>query len=185
MIIRYARFNTYLLCGMLLVAQFGCKTSEKKKAAKQKAALGLHLEVSRDDLGRGKDVPISRASSVKVYVDKEPFLDEGLITEARLIDDRGGFSIYVQLEKRGAWLLEQYTGTNPGRHIAIHGQWGEKFEKTRWLGAPQITRRVSDGRFMFTPDATREEAEQLVRGLNNVAIQNGFQEKAKSKPKSE
>jgi hypothetical protein len=39
----------------------------------------------------------------------------------------------------------------------------------RWLAAPQITKHLSAGVFTFTPDATREEAERIVTGLNNVA----------------
>ena len=32
-----------------------------------------------------------------------------------------------------------------------------------------ITKVISNGRFVFAPDATREEAERIVRGLNNMA----------------
>jgi hypothetical protein len=39
----------------------------------------------------------------------------------------------------------------------------------RWLAAPRITGRIADGRLEFTPDATRDEAERIVHGLNRVA----------------
>jgi hypothetical protein len=39
----------------------------------------------------------------------------------------------------------------------------------RWLAAPVISHRIGDGVLVFTPDATREEAEEIALGLNNVA----------------
>ena len=45
--------------------------------------------------------------------------------------------------------------------------------EARWLAAPRISQRIKDGVLVFTPDATREEAERIVRGLNNVAIKLG------------
>ena len=47
------------------------------------------------------------------------------------------------------------------------------------MAAPRIARRISNGVISFTPDATRDEAEQIAIGLNNVAIKNGNQEKSK------
>ena len=53
--------------------------------------------------------------------------------------------------------------------IAIFSQFGEEMKDYRWLAAPVINRRISDGVLVFTPDATREEAEEIALGLNNVA----------------
>jgi len=39
----------------------------------------------------------------------------------------------------------------------------------RWLAAPLINRRMADGMITFTPDASREETEKFVEGLNNSA----------------
>jgi hypothetical protein len=39
----------------------------------------------------------------------------------------------------------------------------------RWVAAPTMTERIADGRLVFAPDATREEAERIVHGLNRVA----------------
>ena len=38
-----------------------------------------------------------------------------------------------------------------------------------WLAAPMTNKRISDGVLVFTPDASREEADRIVLGLNNVA----------------
>ena len=74
-------------------------------------------------------------------------------------------SIFVQFDRRGTWLLEQYTTANRGRRIAIMSQFGQ----VRWLAAPKISKPITDGTLVFTPDATREEADRIVRGLTNVA----------------
>jgi len=39
----------------------------------------------------------------------------------------------------------------------------------RWLAVPSITQRINDGVLTFTPDCSREEADELVAGLNVVA----------------
>jgi len=173
------RFNIYLLALALLVTVAGCQSPEKKQD-KELATLRLHMEVSPDDMGLSEKVPVFRASPVIINVSRAPFLTEGDVAEARVLDDSlGGFALSVKFEQMGARLLEQYTATNPGRRVAIYCQFGEKGEEHRWLAAPIIGRRISDGLISFTPDATRAEAERIAKALNNVAIKNGNQEKSK------
>ena len=52
-----------------------------------------------------------------------------------------------------------------GRRLVIYCN----FEDSRWLAAPVIREPIKDGLLTFTPDATREECERIVEGLNNVA----------------
>ena len=178
MIIRLARFNTYLLATALMATLAGCETTGDKRE-KRIAKLSLHVEAGRDTGDRSEPVPISRAAPVMIKVDKNPFLNEGQVAEARLADAPGGFKISIQFDQRGTWLLEQYSAMNPGKHLAVAAQFGEKLKETRWLAAPLINHRISDGTLAFTPDATREEAEEIVRGLNNGAIKSGNQPKPK------
>ena len=79
-----------------------------------------------------------------------------------------GLPSKLNLMRAATWLLEQYSAANPGRHFVIFGQWGEKLTNGRWLAAPIITRRITGGMLVFTPDCSREEADQLVLGLNNT-----------------
>ncbi len=79
--------------------------------------------------------------------------------------------------KMGGLILEQYSGSNSGRHFVIYGQWGSKAGEGRWLAAPSITQRISDGVLTFTPDCSLEEANKLVAGLNVVAKKNQKQKK--------
>jgi hypothetical protein len=75
----------------------------------------------------------------------------------------------VKFDETGSWMLEQATASTPGKHLIIFGQWGETVAETRWLAAPLISRRIGDGVITFTPDASREESQRFVEGLNHTA----------------
>jgi preprotein translocase subunit SecD len=137
--------------------------------------------VPRDDLGQSLAITVSRATPFALNVSRSPFLDDSSLTQASLVETHGSYSLALQFDQRGAWLLEQYTAQNPGRHLAIAVKFGDKLEQTRWLAAPLITRRIADGLLTFSPDASREEAEAIVRGLNNAAVKDGRQPGAKAK----
>ncbi len=176
MMIHPNRFNLYLLVACCLVLISGCKTTDSKS---QEAILRVHLEVNRDGSNRYQPVPIDRDQPFMVNVENEPFLTEANVKEARVIDVIGGFAIRIQFDRRGTWLLEQYTADNPGKHLAIFSQFvsgrNKKVTTGRWLAAPLITGRIANGVLTFTPDASRDEAYQIVLGLNNVARKNGQQ----------
>ena len=161
--IRCAVINT-ILPWVLIALTAGCAAT-RNKFKPEETALRLHLEVTPDGTAHNAPVAIFRASPIFVNVEKDPFLNEALIQKAEVVDDLGGFSIRVHFDQKGAWLLENVTTANKGRRIAIFSQ----FSATRWLAAPVLMRRITDGILQFTPDATREEADRLVRGLNNVA----------------
>jgi preprotein translocase subunit SecD len=184
MIVRPMRFNIYLLCLPLLAFGVSC-SSPAHKREKQLAVIRFHVEVNPDTLELSETVPIYRAKPVMVNVDRGPFLREDNVSEAKVIVDQlGGFALLVQFNQRGTRLLEQFTATHPGKRFAIYAEFGEKTAEHRWLGAPVISHRISDGVFTFTPDATRDEAEQIAIGLRNVAIKNDNQPE-KKKAKSE
>jgi preprotein translocase subunit SecD len=131
--------------------------------------LRLHLEARRDGTKANEPVPIYREKPVWVNVELTPFLTEGNIASAKVVDAVGGFVLRIQFDHAGTSLFEQATTGNHGKKIAVFCQFGEKLKDYRWLAAPVITQRSSDGVFTFTPDATREEAEEIADGLNNVA----------------
>ena len=151
-----------MLALISLLGVTGCLSTKKKEAT----LLKFHLEVNPDGSDRSKPVPIYRASPIYVNVETKPFIQEGNVVQAAVIDDSfGGFQLKVQLDRQGSWLLEQYTTASKGKRVAIFSHFGE----ARWLGAPILTKRIADGVFAFTPDATREETERMVRGLNELA----------------
>lgn len=165
MMIRVFRFNRNLCLVLSLMLLAGCKTDPKGYNERTEASLRLYIEVTPDGSDRSEPVAIGRERPFTLNVEKKTFLTEFNIERASIIDVVGGFSISIQYDKQGTWLLEQYTTANKGRHIAITGEFGQM----RWLGAPVITKGISDGLFVFTPDASREEADRLVSGLNRVA----------------
>ena len=158
---RVVRFNSYLLLALMALCAVGCKSMKKKDAT----TLRLHQEVNRDGTDRSAPVPVYRASPMYVNVENAPFITEGHIVKASVIEALGSFQIMVQFDRRGTWLLEQYTTAHRGRRIGIFSQFGD----ARWLAAPMTNKRISDGVLVFTPDASREEADRIVLGLNNVA----------------
>lgn len=160
-------FNLYFALAMTVALFCGCQTEWQKK--KPVAALRVHLEVGSDNSEMSQTVSVLRADPVSVTISHDPILTEANVVAAKVIQTPGGFAVEVQFDENGTWLLEQYTASNPGKHFVIFGQWGEKLANSRWLAAPLITHRIADGILIFTPDASREEADQLVLGLNNVA----------------
>ena len=176
MVIRAARFNTYLLLLSVLAMAVGCQTAESKRK-KEDAVLRVHLETFRDGMSFSEAVPIGRTSPMMINVLKSPFLTEDNVAGAKIVDAVGGFALQIQFDQRGTILLEQYTSSNPRKRLAIYTQFGEKLDHPRWLAAPMISQRIANGVLTFTPDADREETEQIALGLKNHA--------RKVQPKSE
>jgi hypothetical protein len=159
------RFNLFLAV-TALAALCGCQTDKKNKEV---SALRVHIEANSNDPGTSQSVSVLRSDPVLISIEKEPILTEANAIAAKVIDARGGFALEIQFDESSALVLEQYTAANPGKHYAVFGYWGEKTDIGRWLAAPLITHRIADGILSFTPDMSREEADRLVLGLNNVA----------------
>ncbi len=167
MVIRLTRFNLYLAAVLALVLASGCAT-EDAKHKQVPAKMDLHLEVPPDGSNLSEPVPIYREKPVMINVQKEAILSELHVAEARVIMMPGGFAIQLQFDRQGTWLLEEITTQNHGKRLAIHCDFGPELKESRWLAAPKISKGITDGLFTFTPDATREEADQIVLGLHNV-----------------
>src|SRR5436190_4114062 len=166
------RFNTYFAVALAALLAAGCASSKsdpdeagKKKKKRQEVVLKLHLEINADGTERVGTATVGRSAPFTISVEKKEFLNELQVVKAGLLDSLGAYSIALQFDKKGSWILDQYSTANKGRHIAVWAEYGE----VRWIAAPKITQRLSDGRFIFTPDVTREDAEKIVDGLNYVA----------------
>jgi hypothetical protein len=166
----YARgFNLYLLgIAALLAAACGCQ-SDQAKADKHLASLRLYVENRAQLPGGGQTVSVIRANPVLVTINTEPALTEANIIRATLLDSPVGYAVEIKFDELGTYSLEQYTSAYEGKHFVIFGQWSDHPVDSRWLAAPIITHRILNGVFAFTPDASHEEAKQLVLGLNNMA----------------
>jgi hypothetical protein len=151
----------------------GCNTSKtsapnekEKDASKQATLMRFHIEANPDPTGRTIDAPIYRARPVHLTVQREPVLDEGFMEKVELVDadEMGGHALKITFDKLGTRRLDALTVEHRSQHLAVHAQWTEN----RWLAAPVLNKRISNGELIFTPDATREETERIVRGLSNV-----------------
>ena len=163
---RCTLFNGFLAL-MFLVSATSCSTSEERKRRKEMSSLRVHIEADRGSSDRNSAVAVHRSKPMYLNIDREPVLDESNVAAATVVDQPGGlFAVEVKLDRRGSWILERTTVMNRGKHLVIFSHFGEK---ARWIAAPEISAKNSSGRLVFTPDATREEADRLVRGLNNVA----------------
>jgi len=169
-------FNHYLVPIMVLALLCGCQTPERKR--KQAiTSIRLHLEAHPDPTGRTEVVAVHQNPLVQMSVDKTPFLTDADLQSAKLIEVVGGYAVKLQFDKKGTWILEEYTSGNLGSHLVIFCQFPElpeyKLNHGRWLAAMKISARIGDGSLVFAPDATREETELIVLGLNHVAKELG------------
>ena len=160
------RFNINLrIMGMILLGlACGCKTTSSKN---EKPATLLRFYAQTNPYGPEDHLvaTVGRSIPFQVAVRTQPFLTEIYVMEASVVKGVGGVEIAVRFDKEGSWILEQYTASYMSRHFAIYSQFGQE----RWLAAPVVTRRISDGVFRFTPDATEEEVMRIVEGLQEVA----------------
>jgi|SRR6266853_6746773 len=168
MIFHRKRFNIYLFAALAVALACGCQSPETKKK-KELATLRLHVETNPHGMGHTEVASILREAPFEVTVEKTAFLTEGNVAEAKVVNAMGGYSISIQFNTEGRMLLEQYTSANQGRRIGVFAQWGKDMAQHRWLAAPAIYKRNANGLLIFTPDASREEAEEIVLGLNNVS----------------
>jgi preprotein translocase subunit SecD len=168
--IRRLRFNLYLCAALAVMAALatGCHT-EAYKRKHQATALSIHVEVPPDGTNLSEPVPIYRQQPVMVNVDKNAVLSEVNVADAKVVDVVGGFAIRLQFDRQGTWIFEERSIDSRGRRFAIYCEFGPELSEKRWLAAPIVSQRITDGTLIFTPDATRAEADEIVLGLNNVA----------------
>jgi hypothetical protein len=164
---RFRWFNIYLLATGLAGVS-GCKTPEESRHDDMGAVLRLYLEASPDSTDHYQKVEIS---GVQLFATKSHVLDEASVAHAAVVSTRdGGYAFQVDFDDHGKLVLDSVTAEGRGRHLLLYTQFGvKKTLQDRWLAAPLITRRVSTGQLLFTPNATRDEANDIALGLNNLA----------------
>jgi hypothetical protein len=170
--IRRERFNIYLMALLAACLFCGCRSAEGRRKHAL-TVINLCAEVNRSLANPGQEIALPRRSPVRMFVQSTPFLGSANLISAEVREDpAGGVELLLEFDRQGKWLLEQASIANRGRHYAIYAQWGEppKWELNtgRWIAAPLFVGRIQDGKVCFTPDATREEVEQIALGVNNV-----------------
>jgi hypothetical protein len=140
--------------------------ARKPKAVKR---FRVHVESKHDIPERSLVVELGKPNPVRFTAEKLPILNEVHVTKAALLDEVGGFRVQITFNTLGAKILESYTAAAAGRHLLIMT---EIDGEARWLGAPLIRRRLGEGVLDFIPNATREDMERLVNGLNKEVRKN-------------
>src|SRR5262245_11347845 len=179
MVIRQTRFNLYFALALIWVS--GCQSPQSKEDHTL-GTVRVHVEASRDIPDRNTVISVSRSHPIALRIEKAPFLTEANISKAEVVEVLGGFALKLKFDRRGVLLLEQYSADNRGKRLAIFCQFvpvlSENMNEGRWLAAPKITAPITDGTLLFTPDATREEADQIALGLSNIGRQIEHDEKS-------
>ena len=167
------RFNLFLALSVLLAPLCGCSVFGHKN--EPVASLRVCIEMQPNSPGPAnptQTVSVLRSNPVQVTIDKDPILTEANVIAAKVINTPESPAIDIRFDDNGTWILEQYSASNPGRHLAIYAQWGKKkLKNNRWIAAPLITGRINNGILSFTPDMSLIEANDFVQGLNDVAKQ--------------
>jgi hypothetical protein len=167
------RFNLYLLPAALLALVTGCSSMNLFHHEKEQVGiLRIHVESESSAAGANKSISVLRSQPVEVNIATDPILTEADVLSARLLGGPGGFSVELKFEETAGWRLEQYSATNPGKHLAIFAQWSDKLADGRWLAAPIMQRRMAGGVLTFSADASHEEMETWVKALNALAKKN-------------
>jgi hypothetical protein len=163
----YRWFNFYLMT-MLAVWLAGCATT-KDPADKYSTMLRVHLEAQPHQMIPPRKIAVYRSDPLMVEIESLHLITEDNVVSARVVDQMGTYALEIQFDQWAIPLLEHNSSSFQGRRLAIQAQWGPKHEITRWLAAPRMTRRIVNGTFVFTPDATLDESYEIVNGLNNNA----------------
>lgn len=164
MMVPLGRFN--IILGLLILLTPGCKTTEEKEKSKEATFLRFHLETNPMGPRHTTTATVYRQNPVMLNIERDAVLDEGFMAKAEVVpaDQFGSFAIKITFDSTGTRRLDYITSSNKGGRFVINCRWTE----TRFLAAPLITHHIKNGIFVFTPDASREEAERIVVGLNNV-----------------
>jgi hypothetical protein len=180
-------FNIYFFSALLAMAA-GCHSHGLHFGQKQVATIRLYLQTSDQTFSGGR-VYVTRAR-IPMTIERDPFLDESDLAQARLIDDPDGtYAIELAFNDHGSAMLDMKSIGNRGRCIAIFSHFPppgtredpegtetslpdptapDKPRRSGWISAVMINGRIANGTLRFTPDATRAEAQAIVTGLKNV-----------------
>lgn len=156
-----------LASGLVSGAAESSDTSRKRsRKPKPVERIRVHVESRHDIAERSLKVEVGQGpGAMKFQVEKLPILNEVHVERAALLEVPGGFQVQLKFDSLGAKILESYTAAAAGRHLLLLTEFDEE---SRWIAAPLIRRRIGDGVLAFSPQITREEADRLVKGLNQA-----------------
>jgi hypothetical protein len=129
---RLHKFNIYLALASLLLAAGCASWGEKAKYAKgEQSTIRLYLEGNRHDVSGTGTVLVTR-ERYPVTIERAPFLTEGDLREASIVDEggpSGGYYIQLVFNDHGSLMLDMLTTAHKGQHIVIFSQFPKPGEK--------------------------------------------------------
>jgi hypothetical protein len=180
----YRSFNLYfVLCAVAAAAVWtGCTSlNMSEKAASpdnEMATIRFYLEGQKADTFSSASVLVT-SNKFRYTIEKDPFLDEGDLTKASLINGPDGtFSIQLQFNEHGMLLLDMYTAGNKSKHIIVYSQFPlkgvkplkEKKKKQNDPDDSDVTERAPGPQY---PPGTPRQAGWLAAVLIRDRISNG------------
>jgi hypothetical protein len=123
-------FNIYFTLVFCLVMASGC--AEIKSALgpkKPESTIRLYMEGERADKTSTGTVMVTR-NHYLYTIQREPFLDEGDLNKATIVDDPdGSFAIQLIFNDHGMMMLDMMTADNLGKHIIVFSQFPKPGKK--------------------------------------------------------
>ena len=100
------------------------RKAEEKKHRKEASTIRFHVETSSLGGERSQEVSVLRSQPIKLWVERDPFINEGNVVHASVEEQNEAFSISIKLDRRGIWMLENITASNAGKRLAIRSRFG-------------------------------------------------------------
>lgn len=164
--IRAKLFNSILFV-FAVVLVVGCKTGAKSRLKKKDSTLLLCFLESAPGLGdKTMPVEVGRTKKVNLVVASKPVITQNEVLNAEAWDTAdGGVAIRLELDRIGRRQLEIFSVLHRGKRMAVQAH----FPDARWIDVVPFDQRLSDGILILYPDASPEETDRIVKGLNLVA----------------
>lgn len=180
---RLRSFNIYFFAAAAILAS-GCG-SRSLSLHKDYTFLRVYMEARN---GASSGSQIVEVAHTPIFVVAEPFLTEQDVSQARLMDNPDGtYDIQVSFNDHGSLVLDMTTTSSRGLDLVICVQypprsWNRPNDsdafpsdksasaRSRYMSwsAVRIRSGLTGGTIVFTPDASRVEAQRIVDGLNNI-----------------
>lgn len=163
----WSQLFNIILCGSLLIVASGCNTNAKSKIlAKDGTLMAFHMEMASGYGESTMPVQIGRLNPVKMTVQQSPFIREINVLKAEAWDTTdGGIAIRLELDRIGRKHLETASMLHRGARVAVQAI----FPEPRWIDIMKLDRHMGDGIIILYPDASPEETDRIVSGLNLVS----------------
>ena len=165
------------LSASIMIIAVGCNYANYSVETKRdKAQFALFVEGFPQQGEDTKLLKFYQASPRFVHIDPNPVLkgDSGMITASKVIDTQDGlYAIQLDFTTLGQSVMEHITTNFRSRRLYVVVAQSADNSKTnrvemKCIGAKYIQQTISAPYMIFTPDATREESEDIIKLVNKT-----------------